>query len=192
VKSLSRETVVDAARAQIVERGLAEFSLRQVGAALGVTAPALYAYVTDKTDLLRAVATFELGQLLGRFELVVETDPVARVRRQSRIYVDYAVENPELFKAIFLFPPALEVAAPTGDELPTATLAFNYATDSIGQAIDNGAFRADLDPLLATFTSWTMTHGLATVLLLGFAFDEPTREVLIDTVLDAMIRSLSP
>ncbi len=61
-ETLTGEAVVAAARDQIRTKGLDAVSLRQVGAALGVTAPALYAYVTDKRDLLRAVAEDDGGQ----------------------------------------------------------------------------------------------------------------------------------
>ena len=44
--------------------GLEAVSLRRVGANLGVTAPALYAYVTDKSDLLRSVAEVEFDHLM--------------------------------------------------------------------------------------------------------------------------------
>ncbi len=54
--------------------GLEAVSLRRVAAMLGVTAPALYAYVTDKNDLLRSVAEVEFDQLMQRFEAIDETD----------------------------------------------------------------------------------------------------------------------
>lgn len=191
-ETLTREIVVAAARDQIIQKGLYAVSLRQVGASLGVTAPALYAYVDDKRDLLRGVAEHEFGVLLKRFDGVHEVDPIQRMRRLSRVYIEYAVENPELFKTMFLFPPELNITAVTGEELPLATKAFNYAADAIGQAIEQGLFRADLDPLMVTFTTWTATHGLANVLLLGFAFDDRTKDLLIDTVLDTVIAGLQP
>lgn len=190
-ETLTREAVVAAARQQIIDKGLDALSLRQVGSALGVTAPALYAYVADKRDLLRAVAEGEFHALLARFEAVEEQDPLARLRELSRVYIEYAMDNPELFKTMFLFPPELTITEATGDELPIATQAFNYAVDAITDAIESGVFRKDLDPTLVTFTSWTATHGLATVLNLGFNFDEATKDLLIDLVLDTVIAGLS-
>ncbi len=190
-ETLTREAVVAAARRQIVEKGLDAVSLRQVGSELGVTAPALYAYVRDKRDLLRAVAEGEFRTLLARFEAVPERDPVPRLRALSRVYVDYAIDNPELFKTMFLFPPELDITDATGEELPIATQAFTYAVEAVGEAIAAGVFRRDLDPTLVTFTSWTATHGLATVLNLGFNFDESTKELLIELVLDTVIAGLT-
>lgn len=190
-ETLTREAVVAAARQQIIEKGLDALSLRQVGAALGVTAPALYAYVADKRDLLRAVAEGEFHALLARFESVEEQEPLARLRELSRVYIEYAMDNPELFKTMFLFPPELTITEATGEELPVATQAFNYAVDAITDAIESGNFRRDLDPTLVTFTSWVATHGLATVLNLGFNFDDATKDLLIDLVVDTVIAGLS-
>lgn len=189
---LTRDAVVAAARAHIEEHGLEALSLRRIGAALGVTAPALYAYVSDKRDLLRAVAETSFAELLGRFDDVEAGEPLTRMRALSRVYITYALENPELFHTMFLFPPDLAFGDATGEELPIATRAFNYALDTITEAQAAGLLRADLDPLVVTFSSWTATHGLAHVLNLGFAFDEATREVLIESLLDTVVRGLQP
>jgi len=189
-ETLNRASVIDAARRQIIDHGADAVSLRRVASSLGVTAPALYAYVESKSDLLRAVVEHELDRLIQRFDTVDEPDPIQRMRQLARAYLDYAVENPELFKTIFLFPPELTITEATGDELPLATKAINYAAEAVTDAIAQGAFRNDLDPLLLTFTAWTATHGLADVLLLGFAFDDATTETLIDLVLDTVIAGL--
>ena len=61
--ALTRAAIVEEARRSIIADGLEALSLRRIASALDVTAPALYAYVTDKGDLLRAVAEGELADL---------------------------------------------------------------------------------------------------------------------------------
>lgn len=53
---LTREKVVDAAIAVIGVSGLEMFSMHKLATALGVRAPSLYHYFTDKNALLEAVA----------------------------------------------------------------------------------------------------------------------------------------
>jgi len=184
--TLTRDAVIAATRALIIDEGLDAVSLRRVAGTLGVTAPALYAYVTDKRDLMRAVAEFEFGQLIARFEAIDAPDPVVRVRAASRAYIDHAVANPELFRTMFLFPPDLSFGAPVDDELPIATHAFELSLTSITEAIEQGRFRP-MEPVMAGLTLWTATHGCATVLLMGFAIDDDAREQLIDSLLDTML-----
>jgi AcrR family transcriptional regulator len=187
---LSRLIVVEATRDLIVADGLEAVSLRRLAARLGVTAPALYAYVADKHDLLRAVAEGEFERLIATMETIDEPDPVQRLRRLSRAYIDVALREPELFRTMFLFPPDLAVAGATGEELPLATTSFQLALDAVTEAIESGTLRA-LDPTVAALTLWTATHGAATVLLLGFPFDDVTRDLLIDSVLDTVLAGLA-
>lgn len=186
---LTREAIVAVTRDLIEREGLDALSLRRVGAALGVTAPALYAHVTDKRDLLRAVAEQEFAELIDAFDAVPPGPPVERLRALSKVYVDRALAGPELFRTMFLFPPEIALTGATGEELPMATRAFGYASAPIEEAVAAGDLRAD-DPALITFVSWTAMHGLATVLNLGFELDEPTRELLIDRVLDTLLTGL--
>src|SRR5215831_5461101 len=62
---LTRETVVAATRELIEDEGLEAVSFRRLAQRLGVTAPALYAYVSDKDDLLRSVTIGELMAIVG-------------------------------------------------------------------------------------------------------------------------------
>ena len=184
--ALTREAIVTATRTLIETEGLDAVSLRRVGAALGVTAPALYAHVTDKRDLLRGVAVSAFALLIQTFESIDDPDPLERVRGFSRAYIDFAAENPELFKTMFLFPPDLSLGTPTGEELPMATLAFQVPLRAIAEAIEAGVFRA-ADPDLAGFTMWTVSHGCAEVLAMGFELDDASRDEFVNSVIETMI-----
>jgi len=54
--SLTRELVIATARRHLEADGLGRFSLRAVARDLEVTAPALYAYVSSKEELVALVA----------------------------------------------------------------------------------------------------------------------------------------
>jgi AcrR family transcriptional regulator len=189
---LTREAIVAAARDLVATAGLEALSLRRLAAHLGVTAPALYAHVTDKRDLLRALATAEFDALVARFDAVDEPDPVARIRAHGRAYVAHAREHPELFRVMFLFPPDLGgVDLPEGLELPGATRAFAAAAGAVEQAVATGAIVA-ADPLVAALTLWSGVHGVASVLQLGLDLPETLEETLIDEITDRLVRGYRP
>ena len=81
-EALTRDAIVRAARDMLRTTELDDLSLRKLAAALGVTAPALYAHVEDKEDLLRAVAETGFRDLLGRLE-GVSGDPLERLRESA-------------------------------------------------------------------------------------------------------------
>lgn len=185
---LTRDAIVDAARQITVVGGLEGLNMRRVAAALGVTAPALYAHVRHKSDLVEGIAEVELERLVERFEQVDDADPVVRVRRYARAYVEHALDEPELFQVMFLTQPNLTLDQ--GDDLPIATKAFSLPATATAEAIESGAFKP-ADPLMASLTMWTAVHGVATVLLMGLELDEAGTDELVTSVVETIVAGLS-
>ncbi len=180
---LSRAAVVAAARELLEEGDADDLSFRGVARRLGVTAPALYAYVEDKQELLAAVATEHFEVLAARFLAVDAADPLDRIRLLGRAYVDHALASPALFRLMFRYPPR-----PTAglDAFPPATRAFEMAAAATEEAVAAGQLRV-ADPFLANLAMWAAVHGAAEVLLLGFGADEAIAEVLVDEVIETML-----
>lgn len=185
---LTREAIAAAARQILVTEGLQGVSLRRVAASLGVTAPALYAHVVDKRDLLQGIVEQELDEMLRRFREVQADEGVERLRLQAEAYVDYACQNPDLVRAMFLFRPEL-TAEPRGEQPPLARLMIDAFTDTARTARDQGHL-TDVEPQLAGLTVWTAAHGVVTVLLSGPPIDLDLRAQLAHTAIEAAIKGL--
>ncbi|MEP6625371.1 MAG: TetR/AcrR family transcriptional regulator, partial [Acidimicrobiia bacterium] len=155
----------------------------------GVTAPALYAYVDDKLDLLRGVAELEFERLIERFEAIDATEPLEQVRLQAVAYVEHARDSPALFHVMFLFRPDW-AEQPAVDELPAASKAFAQGAAAIESAMRTGALRTQ-DPLLVAIAMWAAAHGTASVLLAGLDLGEEYEARVIATVIENLIRGLS-
>lgn len=184
--TLTRARVVATARAAVEAEGVDALSLRGIARQLGVTAPALYAYVRDKDDLISAVATEFFDELVHRFEALDDDDPVTRVRALSRAYVDHALASPELFHLMFRYPPALGVPVDGKETFAPATRAFEVAAAATEAAREAGQLQVQ-DTLTACLTMWAAVHGVAEVLLLGFTFDEATAGSLVDSVIETVL-----
>jgi len=190
--ALSRDGIVDVARDMVSENGLDRLSLRRLASRLGVTAPALYAHVTDKSDLLRAIAEEGFHDLVGRYQLIDSSDPLRRVRLLTRAYVEQALAEPEIFRLMFLFRPS-EIALKSVDNvLASASTAFEIPLRAVADAQAAGHIDQTRDPFQIGLTLWTVAHGAASVLLLGMDFSDTARDELIDSVIDAALRGLAP
>ena len=153
--------------------------------------PALYAYVNDKNDLLRSVAELEFDQPDRHGSRQIdEADPVERMR-QTRAGPTSSTRWPNRSSSArcSCSRPSWPSARPRAEELPCATTAFEIALASVVEAIDSGVLRP-ADPLTVALTMWTATHGVVDMLLMGFPFDDATREMLIDSVIDTVLAGL--
>jgi AcrR family transcriptional regulator len=185
---LTREAISKAARDILVAEGLHAVSLRRVASSLGVTAPALYAHVVDKRDLLQGIAEQEIDGLLEQFRSIEERDPVDRMRRMCHVYVDYGVRNPDLFRAMFLFRP--ELTSEGRGERTALTAAIHDAFMQVSrQAADgDGLDRANAE--LAALTAWTAAHGVVTVLLSGPPLNIEVQNRLAEATINAALTGM--
>ena len=189
---LQRDAIVAMARQLISAEGHEALSMRRLAGALGVTAPALYAHVVDKRDLLRTIAEEQFNQLVARFEAVTDEDPLGRIRSYGRAYVAHTREDPELTKVMFLFRPAVGAFEEhPGTELAAATTAFVDGAQAVEQAIAAGLIVSD-DPLLVALTLWSGIYGVAAVLQLGFELPRELEDRMVDEMTDRILRGYRP
>lgn len=185
---LTREAISTAARDILVAEGLHAVSLRRVAGSLGVTAPALYAHVVDKRDLLQGIAEQEISGLLEQFREVKADEPVERLKGMCHAYVDYGLRNPDLFRAMFLFRPELtsEGRGDTGALTAQIHDAFIHAAREAQQqhSLEGG------DADLAALTAWTAAHGVITVLLSGPPLSIELQNRLADAAINAALTGM--
>jgi len=190
VSALDRVLVIKTAREVVERSGYESLSLRRLASELGVTAPALYAHVENKSDLLQGVATEGFKELGSLFATSSSERAIERLEQNALNYVTFATDHPELFRVMFLFRPA-DIEVPGSDELAAATVVFESGFADIHQAIADGDLPSD-SPEDITIALWTATHGVASVLnLLGPGFDGRRADTLARTVIGATISGLN-
>ena len=147
--------------------GLEGFSMRKLAKTVGVTAPALYRHYPSKERLLIAVIG-EAYRMFAQYiyRALAAPSPAARLDRAAHEYLDFAIENPEMYEMLYIsphhlglddYPPEVaEVAAATGQ----------FWQDRIRECIEAGIFREG-DPDALSLTMWAHAHGLITIYLRG-------------------------
>ena len=147
----------DATKAEIVaagwrlslERGLAGWSLKDVGAAVGMRAPSLYGYFDGKHALYDAMFADGYRALA---EVVRTTerpaDPRAVLRLAGQVYVDFCVADPARFQLLFLR--TLPGFEPSADSY---ALAVRVLDEMVAVLRENGVTeQADIDLWTAVLT----------------------------------------
>ena len=101
----ARRRILDAAWALSDQHGLVGWSLRDLGAAVGMRAPSLYGYFDSKHAVYDAMFADGQRQLLAsasRVLAVLSGDPRADAHDLARFFLGFAVENPARFTLMFL------------------------------------------------------------------------------------------
>ncbi len=88
--------VAEAALALFARHGYAAVSMRQIAAAVGVQAGALYNYTTDKQSLLFDLMRGHMDDLLAARQSVPPAgDPMARLQEFTRFHIRFHLERPD-------------------------------------------------------------------------------------------------
>ena len=106
-KGLSSEQIIQAAVALIEQGGYDRFSIRELAQRLGVQPSSLYNHIAGIDEVSVAVgieAAVRMNQLLS--EKVAQLPPEAAFLAAARAYRAFALENPELYKALMRMPAA--------------------------------------------------------------------------------------
>lgn len=137
--------------------------LREAARAAGVSHSAAYRHFADREALLAEVSSYARGELAGQMRRRVNrtNDPRTRLRAVGTAYIDFAIAEPGLFRAVFTSHPA------TSPE-PTDTTADPFGI--LGQVLDEAQAAGLLDASRrpgAEIAAWSAVHGLACLLLDG-------------------------
>jgi AcrR family transcriptional regulator len=114
----TRREILDAAWDLVRADGLASLAMRDLGVRVGMRAQSLYVYFPSKYAIYDAMFAEGNHELLRRLtELAPTREPVDRLRRSARMFLDFCVEDPVRYQLMFQrtiprFEPSPESYAP--------------------------------------------------------------------------------
>jgi AcrR family transcriptional regulator len=154
-----REALLQAAIQLIGEVGPAGFTLREVARRAGVSHNAPYRHVTDREELLAAVAAQGFRELDEAMLNAVrhQRSSVARLKRAGLAYVEFALRRPEHFTVMF---DAAISKHQTPDSSQAAEQAFGTLVRLVKSCQDEGLLPSG-DVHRFAFLAWSMVHGVA-------------------------------
>jgi AcrR family transcriptional regulator len=149
-------------RAALMLRTRQPVTLRTLVAGTGVSTMAIYTYFGGMDGLWQALRQEGFTRLAARLAAVTTSakDPVRDLAALGAAYLSNALENPDLYRVMFDADFELEDAA-------AADAALHCLVDAVERARTAGRFRADVDPLVLATQSWTIGHGLASLVATG-------------------------
>ncbi len=136
-------------------------TLRALVAGTGVSTMAVYTYFGSMDGLWKALRQEGFTRLAAKLAAVsTTTDPVRDLASLGAAYLANALESPDLYRVMFDAGFELE-DADAADE------ALHCLVRAVERAKTAGRFRGDVDPLELATHSWTIGHGLASLVATG-------------------------
>lgn len=149
----------------LAEQGSTErLSVRQVAAAAGVTAPAVYRHFPDRRALVAEV----VARCFAEFDAAVAAavagagagDPFDALRRGCHAYVRYGLDHPQLYRVMFgVWSTGPKAVGTYGRRPHPGARSFTVLVETIQQCIHSGAKVRRGGTFLA-FLLWTQLHGI--------------------------------
>ncbi len=166
-----KEELLTAALQALELESMDRLSLRGLTKTLGVTPAAVYGHFADKTELLIELRTRGFRQLSELMREASEALPVEhstedRVRSYARAYMDFAVNNPNLFDILFNWTPDLARITPECVEEGCCAEAM-LRLALIELLREQGHELNDYQAALAAFSTWSLVHGISTLVKSG-------------------------
>jgi AcrR family transcriptional regulator len=155
-----RNALVEAAMALLGDGGVEELTVREVARRAGVSHTAAFYHFRARQELLAAVAERGFVDLAAAMDRAARREADARgaVGKLGESYVKFALAHPSLYRLMF--------AAEARRELAAAGVLFELLVQAMIDGQAAGVVRVD-DPVELALTAWSLTHGLASLLLDG-------------------------
>lgn len=182
--------ILAAAERLFVECGYEGATIRKIADEVGVSSTALYMHFRDKSEILSQICEAGFAKLIAVTEAIEEAGgaPEEIFRRKMRAYATFGFENPNAYRLIYLTRPG-EAGS----------------TDDVARRVGRGLFerlrqplidlhaqgRLNRDPDVAAQMIWAGVHGVVSLMLTKPYFDWAGRDVLLDSMLDALTADLT-
>jgi AcrR family transcriptional regulator len=193
-KTELREKILATAREMFASEGVEAVTMRKIADRIEYSATAIYQYFPDKDALLREICERDFTALAQQsLRVAREPDPVERLRKLGRAYVEFALKHPSSYRLLFMTPKAAEPnlerrGVPERD-------AYALLRSVVQECIEQGRLsKKSWDAELVAQTLWAGVHGLCALeITMGCDKWVPWRSIkarsghLLDTLLDGIL-----
>ncbi len=203
-----RAQILAVAQDLFVTEGVEATSIRRIATMAGVTPPVIYHHFEDKEALLLAVCQEFFKGLMAATDSAPSPDdfsqgPFTRLRGMMRGYVAFGLQNPDVYKLVFMthiaslkrdkFPKSHRRKAgdpPLAEAESFGMRAFAILETEVERLMGLGLLKGD-DPCALSEVIWAAGHGLVSLLITHVDFEWTPLDTLIDLSMEGMLHGLA-
>ena len=178
-----REEILAAARTLFVQEGYENISIRKIAEKIEYSPGTIYLYFQDKADILAQISEETFSRLERKLASINQdeaTDPLERVRRGLRAYVQFGLDHPNRYVLTFVRG-SIQCAA--------GGRCFGELLKGVSCAMEADQMR-EADIVEVSQALWAASHGMTALLITctGFPFVEQNR--LVEKMLEILIEGV--
>ncbi|MGZ3757587.1 MAG: TetR/AcrR family transcriptional regulator [Mucilaginibacter sp.] len=156
--------ILDSAKKLFIEKGVAQTTIRSIAQHIDYSVGTVYVYFKDKNAILNALHTQGFTQLGSQFSVLVHVEnPMERLIAMGRLYIKFALDNPDMYELMFTLKAPMEyLNAVEKEEWKEGTSTFNFLKTTVSECIKQDHFKGHyLEPL--TLMIWSLVHGMCSL-----------------------------
>lgn len=161
-----RQRVVKTAMKLFLKDGIENVSMRKIADKIEYSPGAIYSYFKDKGEIIHAIHNEGFEKLYAlQKSLDNIKDPFERLSKMGRLYMKFALENPDYYDLMFI---AKGVAEKISEkkEWDVGQRSYDYLKDTVKECIEE-KYMIESDVDSATFAVWGFVHGMAALIIRG-------------------------
>ena len=156
--------ILQAAKKLFVEKGLEQTTIRNIASAIEYSVGTVYVYFKDKNDIFHALHTQGFYQLGTEMRVLTNVqEPMERLKALGRVYIQFAMQNPDMYDLMFNMKAPMEfLVADNKEHWQEGQSTFDVLKSTVKDCMQHGYFKNHaLDPL--SFAIWSVVHGMVSL-----------------------------
>jgi len=186
-----KKRILKTAMKLFLEKGYENVTIRRIATKIEYSPATIYRYYKDKNEILYDLQVEGFEKLFkAQHEVLAIEDPWERLRQHGRIYVTFALENPEYYDLMFIIRgPAKKIKEQQDWEVGFRS--YEFLKENVAVCI-NAGYLPETNPDVATFAFWAFTHGIVSLIIRDrcIMFPEENLPSIIEGALDFVMTSI--
>ena len=160
----TRQSILATARELFLLKGFEATTIRNIAEKIEYSPSTIYQHFKDKNEIFYTIhseAFAELVRYLNASEM--HKNPMDQLIALGQIYIQFALENPELYDLMFIMEAPIDFLNYLEDaNWIEGKMAFDYLKSVIANCIQQGLIKeTDMESL--SYLIWSTVHGLVTI-----------------------------
>lgn len=140
--------------------------MRAIAERVGLTVGALYRYFASKESVFDAIAEEGFSKLIKRVEALPPAPPLERLYAQGISYLDFAADEPRLYRIMFLTPETTPTVRKK-ERTDIGRQSFFTIVHLVEAAQAEGSVPGDVEAITVAHACWAAWHGAASIEAMG-------------------------